>query len=572
MTRKNKIVVIDCETDPFMIDRTPEPFVWGYYDGAVFEYFWGGDCTQDICEFIYNDNVTIYAHNGGKFDFFYLLPWMKRERITVINGRISQAHIGEACLKDSYNLIPIPLSAYKKDDFEYWKMEREHREKHKKEILRYLENDCIYLYELVTAFIDRFGAKLTLASAAMNELKKVIEDKSGKKIDKFNKFEDEKFREFYYGGRCQAFVTGEVKGPRKIYDINSAYAYSMTQQHPDPTSKSFVISSSQKLPKNPCYFAIIDAVSRGALPLRDEKNDFKLHYPSDNITRRYYTTGWEIQAGIETGTLDIKRVIEQRVPRKFMDFTEYIQRFQKEKVEGKLTGDKIKELFAKLMNNSAYGKWALNPDEFKEFKIVNCGDYPISKDDKEYTDDSDGFNGFLLDSSWPDYGIDIYKRDDPKERGYYNVSIAASITGFVRAYLWRAICNSDDAVYCDTDSIICKDFLGAVSETDLGAWKYEGTAEGGGYIVGRKLYSFYTGTDADPFDYAALMRKYKESTALRAAKKSGWKIASKGSRLLPHEIKQLALSDESIIWHNDAPTFSLKFGSRFIKRKIKKTR
>lgn len=565
MKRKNKIVVIDCETDPFLIDRVPEPFCWGYYDGEVFEYFWGEDSTQDLCEFIYNEKITVYAHNGGKFDFFYLLPWMKREKITVINGRISQAHIGTATIKDSYNILPFPLSAYKKDDFDYRKMEREVREKHKKEILRYLENDCTYLYELVSAFINRFGAKLTLASAAMNELKKTVEQKRGKSFDKFSQFEDSRYREFYYGGRCQAFTTGEVKKKLKIFDINSAYPFAMMHDHPDPTCKGFDIKDTQKLPKNPCYFATIDAVSRGALPIRDEKQDFKLCFPDDGIMHRYHVTGWEIQAGLDTGTLDIKRVIEQRVPKRFINFSEYVDRFYNEKVEAKKIGDIISEIFAKLMLNSAYGKFALNPDEFKEFRLVNYGDYPDDRSD-------DGFSGFELDSSWPDYGIDIYKRDDPKENGYYNVSVAASITGFVRAYLFRAIHSSNGVVYCDTDSIICEDFSGELSEATLGAWKFEGECDSG-YIAGRKLYAFYTGAEDESkrFDYEYLMKKYNQPTPLKACKKAGWKLASKGSRLLPHEIRNIATSDNVIIWNNDAPTYSLKFGSRFIKRKIRKT-
>lgn len=547
-----------------MVERIPEPFVWGYYDGEVFEYFWGEDCTQDLCEFVYDMDIVLYAHNGGKFDFFYLLPWMKREKITVINGRISQAHIGQALLKDSYNIIPIPLAAYKKDDFEYWKMEKEYREEHKKEILRYLENDCVYLYELVEAFISRFGAKLTLASAAMNTLKGIVEEKTGKKFDKFNKYEDARYREFYYGGRCQAFVTGEVKGEHKIYDINSAYPRAMLDEHPSPLNKQFIISNSKKLPVQGCYFAVIDAVSRGALPYRDDK-DFRLSFPSDNNIRRYYVTGWEIQAGLETGTLDIKKIVEWRKPRQTINFKEYVDLFYTEKVEGKESGDKIKELFAKLFLNSAYGKFALNPDEFKEYKLVNYGGYPVE------CNNSNGHDDYELDSSWPDYGIDIYKRDDPKEHGFYNVSVAASITGWVRAYLWRAICNSDAVVYCDTDSIICRGFYCDLSDNEIGAWKYEGTTDCG-YIAGRKLYAFYTGAESEVnrYDYKYLMNKYKETTPLRAAKKGGWKLASKGSRLLPNEIKEIALSDSIIEWHNEAPTFSLKHGSRFVKRKIRK--
>ena len=79
MARKKKekpqtrIAVIDFETDPFLYDRVPEPFSAGFYDGETYIDFWGDDCADQLICYLESrkDNLIIYAHNGGKFDFYY---------------------------------------------------------------------------------------------------------------------------------------------------------------------------------------------------------------------------------------------------------------------------------------------------------------------------------------------------------------------------------------------------------------------------------------------------------------------------------------------------------------------
>jgi hypothetical protein len=72
-----KLAVIDAETDPFRYGRKPEAFAWGFYDGETYVDFWGADSTLKLMNYIaaLREPHVIYAHNGGKFDFFYLLPW-----------------------------------------------------------------------------------------------------------------------------------------------------------------------------------------------------------------------------------------------------------------------------------------------------------------------------------------------------------------------------------------------------------------------------------------------------------------------------------------------------------------
>ena len=55
---KRRIAVIDFETDPFLADRFPRPFAWGFYDGERYVEYWQSDawntneCTDVLVNFL----------------------------------------------------------------------------------------------------------------------------------------------------------------------------------------------------------------------------------------------------------------------------------------------------------------------------------------------------------------------------------------------------------------------------------------------------------------------------------------------------------------------------------------
>ncbi|MFN7610101.1 MAG: hypothetical protein ACK5QX_04065, partial [bacterium] len=102
-----KIVVIDCETDPFAPGRIPQPFLWGLYDGEEQHFF---DTAAQLMEYLKDKNYRVYAHNGGKFDFHYLLEFIPDwKKLTLINGRLAQFSVESCLFCDSYCILPVPL-------------------------------------------------------------------------------------------------------------------------------------------------------------------------------------------------------------------------------------------------------------------------------------------------------------------------------------------------------------------------------------------------------------------------------------------------------------------------------
>lgn len=530
-----KIYTLDAETDPFEYGRIPKPFVWGLYDGETFIYFWGDNCTQQLMEHLQDEeDIIIYAHNGGKFDYFFLLLYLDPD-LFIINGRLSKCSIfsGRIELRDSFLILPLPLSANEKDTFDYSKMEAESRGLFKQEIINYLNTDCRSLWEWVTNFRDTFGGGLTLAGAAFKQLRK-----TGYIVENTYEDYDERFRRFYFGGRVQCFEVGHFSGDLQYVDINSAYSYAMKFKHWQG-SGYIELNDLPSPEKNGSWYAEILATSKGALPYRGD--DDKLYFPDDNVARRYFASGWEINAGLETNTLTVHKTFIVFKPTLVEDFSEYVDKFFAMKSEADKSGDKTKRQFAKLMLNSCYGKFGQDGRKFEKFCITEVGMTP--------EDEHDDWEIYHMDAThW------IYSRPDPAN-SFYNVATAASITAFVRAYLWRAICNSERPLYCDTDSIICYQFNGAIS-SNLGDWALEAEATDA-YIAQRKMYGLALKNDA-PCTCSI--------NSIRASDCKKHKIASKGVRLNFHQIKNGVETGHNIVSERDAPAFSLKHGARFFTR------
>ncbi len=544
--RKREIIALDAETDPFTHGDYPAPFVWGIADKDSEHFFWGDEITikkQLLAHLAtYPKGSIVYAHNGGKFDFHFLLDCLDPE-LLIVNGRIAKATIldGHIELRDSYMIIPIPLGVFDKFEIDYNLFKKDKREKNKKEIIKYLRQDCRVLLDLCTAFIERFGLNFTLAGTALKELKK-----TGYDVPQTSQRYDDKFRQFYYGGRVEVFKAGSFYAKDKPFeyaDINSAYSKAMINNHWYGTQyfSDTVLPEKDKL--GACLVTI-KAVAKRCLPFRGDDN--KLYFPNDDVERIYNVTGWEIIAGLDTGTLNIIEVINCYRPLLTENFKTYIQGWFDEKAANKGVC-LMKYTFAKLMQNAGYGKFGQDGRRFSKFCIVPLGEFPeLRKDrDGEAYDLNDGRQWQFHSDT--ETGQTFYKHDDPSDR-FFNVPVASSITGWVRAYLFRHIHASKGVMYCDTDSIICEKFVGDVGDK-LGEWEIEALCSEV-HVAQRKMYAMrlWPHSEHGPIDKT--------------------KVASKGVRLSYDQIKNGVQNKSIVKYERDAPSYSVRFGQRFISRNI----
>jgi hypothetical protein len=204
------------------------------------------------------------------------------------------------------------------------------------------------------------------------------------------------------------------------------------------------------------------------------------------------------------------------------------------KTDAKEKNDAARYEFAKRFLCSLYGKFGSNPEKYSEYTVVEPRFI-------ESACESDGY-GFVTELG----ALALLSRPILEERQrYYNVGVSSSITGFIRAYDWRAMRQCVGVQYIDTDCLHCTDSgTLALHETELGAWKVEAKCRYGAY--------------AGPKMYACLTDDGK------------WKIASKGVKLSAEEIIRVAQGEE-IEYVPEVPQFSIKRGIHFVPRKIKRT-
>lgn len=552
---KRKLAVIDAETDPFKRGRMPEPFIWGFYDGTEPIYF---DRTKDLVDFLMPQRLLVYAHNGGKFDYHldgFLNPLEEGDKLQIINGRLAKFWLGECEFRDSYNILPIPLKAYKKDDIDYAKMEKEVRHKHMDEIKSYLRGDLLYLYELIQEFQNRYGNGLTLAGSAMKYWQTHFHKDPPQTKEAFYN----RFKPYYYGGRVECFHKGVIEKPKTteehaysddsvswfaneltrdhkaftMADINSAYPRAMMDEHAFSESWMSVTGEEMHIVVEQDFYDV-EGISRGAFPFRCQETK-KLSFPNDDKARLYHVTGWELKCAIETGTCDV-RITRRIAFVKTVNFKGYVRHFYEMKKYSEPNSPEY--VFAKLFMNSLYGKFGANPDNYAEYHVIDPAHIEAAVEAGEGT--PAGTLG----------RVSVLSNPVPMERRrYYHLACAASITGWVRAYLWRNICaireKGGEPLYCDTDSIAYvgeHDFVKVSKE--LGDWGIEGDFVGGG-IAGKKVYAF-------------------EKVDGR------WKTGCKGARLKAPDIMRVCRG-EVVKWENEAPSYSVTGGKRFLARNIQLT-
>lgn len=546
--RIERIAVLDMETDPFnnVTKEAVFPFVAELYSDH-FEpvVIWEEDFPTFVSRVLaaieaLPDEYVIYAHNGGKFDWMFLLHKLRGD--VSFKGRgIMAAKIGKHEIRDSFHIIPEKLASYKKDDFDYRLLTKAKRNKNKQVILDYLHADCRYLFDIVKKFLQDYGFRLSIGQAAITVLRQ-----SGYNYGKLTEGTDAYLRNWFFGGRVECLAgKGHWRGPYKLYDVNSMYPEAMAK-YAHPISSNYISRRGQ--PGKDTVFIDLECKNYGALVSRDDDGETTAH----KAEGRFKTTIWEYEAALELGLIEDVKILwcidnPERVTfdRFVLPLYEKRQLTKRQLKAMAKDGDtesmqyldiKKDDIFYKLILNNAYGKFCQNPRRFKENYITDLGERP--------PEELEGF-GDLPSVENEAMGYAIWSRPTVRQ-SFNNVGTGASITGAARAILMRAIYNAVDPIYCDTDSLICRELLNTkLDPEELGAWDLE--AEFSEVIVcGKKLYACKQ-TDGKI------------------------KIRSKGTAGLTWDDMENMLRDEAVSMVNKGPTLTRAGTQNYITRRVRAT-
>jgi hypothetical protein len=442
------------------------------FDG--FEHFTFSNWSEFLQLLAANDWHTLYAHNGGGWDYLSLVEHLLRARGASLSAMLSGStvigflgsfegrsirmldslrlffasleKVGKAFSPETPKLKVevLPEELWNTDRLKFWE---------------YLRRDTETLYHSLIRFqgivneiapIGELG--MTLASTAMKVFRRkyLFEPIAIPTGDKLRAF----LRLGYRGGRVECFKKGYCPFLR-VYDVNSLYPYCMSVE-PVPTTNRGVWSTKfdgrtgmyrVKFTKNP------------KIPVPLIQGDPKISVLSSPELRYALELGYEFKV-LQGYVFESESVL----------FGQYSRDLYRLRMSDK--NSPMGEA-CKLLMNSLYGKFGESPEK-KALVCYSSFDELCKlcwEGEIEIIDESKGI------------AIQTIEKQSANE----HVGIAATITSAARVQLHKAILSSTGKVwYCDTDSIHTEGTCPNVGN-ELGKLKLE--FEGEGAYAGRKLYA-----------------------------------------------------------------------------------
>lgn len=283
-------------------------------------------------------------------------------------------------------------------------------------------------------------------------------------------------RPAYYGGRVENFVIGQVENVN-MYDVTSLYPSVQREiSYPHPSKLRLVLEpklSGDWINWEGIAHATI-TVPETFIPLMPYRHTKRLFFPCGELEGSW--TILELRRAIEAGAT-IERldwmIGSETVFNPFRDFVDGLFDLR----DFYLAEDMGVANILKLILNSLYGRWGVNP-EGGLYELVNI----------EHETDLTGFQGFTthdINGVLFAYG----KIDGLRPPDYMNVFLAAQISAAGRIFLFDELeRQGEDAIYCDTDSIITRGEIKTGS--GLGGWRSQMEA-GQADLIGPKEYALH---------------------------------------------------------------------------------
>lgn len=485
-------------------------YALGYYDGKKYtEFFENPLYYANIIEFFLNHikskstptNQILYAHNGGKFDLWYVIKYiLKRKDFHITNilqkeGRIINLTV--RCnfdlkktikFRDSFCFFATSLDKACQDfKTEIKKLEGEvdhskityveHPNCYKYDsvecynyVKNYLKHDCLSLHELLIKYDNLVNTKWNFS------IKEVMTNASIAKRIFFSKYYDDfdlytipptvdsLFRKYYFGGRNECFNTlGLLIKKLYYYDFTSLYPYCMDKyKYPHGKYELLKINSYNEK-YNGLYKIKVKHTTKAILteetPYLPIVYNNKLVFPLLKDWTDMIVTSEQIKYILKRN-LGYEIIYEEVYHyKKFSNiFKEMTSEIYKLKLKASIEKNASLKSTAKQIINSLYGffgtKTIREQMEIVRNKLDNSG---LAK---KYA----YINNLLLSGNLLNVVDDkdsryvIYSFEDTVDIPGVNVGIAMFVTSYARTELYELMYQikkkGKNVYYCDTDSVI----------------------------------------------------------------------------------------------------------------------
>lgn len=476
------------------------PFLVGWYDGVQYEHtkslvredenYWlpGGCVDLAMARILTGPHVgkIVYAHNAGRFDYLFLLPWLEgpgREagfkysvvplqsaiQILEVWHKTDKKQKHKTTFLDTVRLLQMPLDkAAKTFGFEgKLKFDLANDEEHPG-WPEYNAEDTIQLFKVMKRYhyyveeVLKAEVKISTAGTAMsyfrrNHLSKVIPRE---------RHTHDFVRAAYFGGRVEPFrKQGEGL---KYYDINSSYPASMLLPVPSGPCTIWEGPVPDKLSSGKTGFieACLDIPDCDIPPL-PVRHEGKLMFPVGKL--RGVWSAAELELAKDYVVRYGRSVWYESEPL-LESFVRTLYTYRDKSMSEYNDGLAI---IAKFLMNGLYGKFGMHTERLKLF-FAEDGDIP--------------------EGAWPADGTPdsaIWYANETIDQPYIIPQIAATVTAYSRVMLYRWMARAKAAggniFYCDTDSIVTD--VTMPTSTRLGDLKQEYGDNLTGKFIGPKMYA-----------------------------------------------------------------------------------
>jgi hypothetical protein len=343
-------------------------------------------------------------------------------------------------------------------------------------IRRYNQCDSWIVYRAVVMLqelVNSLGGELrpTIAGTAMDLYRRAFHKWPWPAVDEGT---NEYTRPAYYGGRVENFAIGTIPHVNG-YDITSLYPSSQkAARFPHPAHLELLEdprSTSQPwLGEGVAHVEV--EVPDVFIPSLPHRQDNRLFFPIGTMSGLW--TLEELRAAQERGVRvkALHWILRSAVT--FNPFQEFVEKLFELRLRYLQSGERQANL-VKLLLNSLYGRWGLNPTHgLQQIRRIERGT------------DLATLKGFQT-LAYGDHLVAIGSLPTMRYPDYINVLFAAQITSCARVRLLDELIIQDERmVYCDTDSILTTGEINTGKR--LGEWRetmHDGEAE----MVGLKEYT-----------------------------------------------------------------------------------
>lgn len=478
---------IETHTDNFI------PYSIALYDGVNKPIIFTGDnCLEKFISFILSDykrfrGKLFYAHNGGKFDFQFILNVLADKKIifnTMLQGsRIFKLDISfykndkgsSFHFVDSFCQLPYSLEKltntfnvkHKKYNFmDQPKDKRDYEylyELYKKKDYRfkiYVENDVKGLYEVLQAYfsVSEDSNVINGFTEASTSLKTFKNSYLDCKVKKPSQKQGNLMRNAYYGGNVQIYTLYAPEDKYSWYDINSCYASIMrnTLFPTDAPRINHLITKKMVLENIGITKGVIHVPNNTYIPPIPYRGN-KLYFPTGKISGWYENSYYQLAKELGYKFTVEKGYLFHKSDYIFKSYIEDFYKLKKQSKKGSVTYE-----IAKKRCNTLYGKFAQLQDMYSIRKLTNKEFRKLTKENK------------ILDVISMDYSIYKVKEKSNANHHIPQWSIRVSSLAQIKLFkIMKEIYDKDYSLYYNDSDCCVTDYSGLPVSKKLGDWSIE---------------------------------------------------------------------------------------------------